>query len=329
MRVLVTGGAGYIGSVTSEILLRAGHQVIVFDSLESGHPEAVPTACTFVRGDLTDRSALGNAFLQHRPDAVMHFAGRIQVGESMKKPFRYLGGNVVAGLNLLEAAVEQGVRKFILSSTANLFDRPERIPIDETAAIVPGSPYGESKFFLERTLYWLEQTHGLCSASLRYFNAAGATEERGEDHHPETHLIPLVLQVAQGRRENIAIFGTDYDTPDGTCIRDYIHVRDLAAAHLLALQALDRGVHTYNLGNGAGFSVKEIIQSARRITGHPIPAVLGPRRAGDVPRLVADSTKIRKELGWNPEIPEVDGIIESAWRWMKRHPAGYGAKNPP
>jgi UDP-glucose 4-epimerase len=329
MRVLVTGGAGYIGSVTSEILLRAGHEVAVFDSLLSGHRAAVPGACRFIQGDLSDRNDVGKAFLEHRPEAVMHFAGHIQVGESMRNPLRYLGDNVISGLNLLKATVEHGVRKFILSSTANLFDRPEKIPIDETAAIVPGSPYGESKHFLERALYWLDRTHGLCSAALRYFNAAGATDERGEDHEPETHLIPLVLQVAQGRRDHIDVFGNDYDTPDGTCIRDYIHVSDLAAAHLLALQALDHGAHTFNLGNGSGFSVMEIIQSARQITGHPIPAVEAPRRPGDVARLVADSSKIRRELGWTPAIPDVDGIIKSAWRWMTRHPQGYGKSPSP
>jgi UDP-glucose 4-epimerase len=248
------------------------------------------------------------------------------VGESMSKPFMYLGDNSAMGLHLFEAALEVGVRRFILSSTANLFDKPVKVPIDEAAALIPGSPYGESKLFLERSLGWLEKTHGARSACLRYFNAAGATEERGEHHDPETHLIPLVLQVAAGRREKISVFGRDWDTPDGTCIRDYIHVSDLAEAHALALGALDRGSRVYNLGNGQGFSVLEVIEAARKITGHPIPAEFVPRRDGDVARLVADSAKIRRELGWTPRIPELDRIIDSAWRWHRRNPNGYPAR---
>jgi UDP-glucose 4-epimerase len=324
MKVLVSGGAGYIGSVTSEILLRAGHQVAVVDNLVHGHREAVPPKAQFIQADLLDLAALREAFSAARPDAVMHFAGNIQVGESMRDPFKYLRDNAVGGLHLFQAAVEAGVRRVILSSTANLFDKPVRVPIDESAALIPGSPYGESKLYLERALAWLETTHGLRSASLRYFNAAGATEERGEDHDPETHLIPLVLQVALGRRGSISIFGKDYDTPDGTCIRDYIHVSDLADAHLLALERLDRGSRTYNLGNGKGFSVLEVLEVARKITGHPIPAVMAPRREGDVARLVADSTRIKQELGWSPKIPELARIVESAWRWLERHPRGYG-----
>jgi len=254
----------------------------------------------------------------------MHFAGHIQVGESMRDPFKYLRDNAVGGLHLFQAAVEAGVRRVILSSTANLFDKPIRVPIDEAAALIPGSPYGESKLYLERVLSWLETTHGLRSASLRYFNAAGATDERGEDHEPETHLIPLVLQVALGHREHVSIFGGDYDTPDGTCVRDYIHVSDLADAHVLALEHLDRGSRTYNLGNGKGFSVLEVIEVARKITGHPIPTVTAPRREGDVARLVADSAKIKRELGWSPRIPELERIVDSAWRWLQRHPRGYG-----
>ncbi len=323
MRILVSGGAGYIGSVTAEVLLRAGHEVTALDSLVHGHRAAVPTGAQFLQADLEDRVAVRDAVARARPEAVMHFAGYIQVGESMQKPFKYLGQNTVAGLHLIEAALEAGVRKFILSSTANLFDRPERIPIDEASVVRPGSPYGESKLYLERALAWLDQTHGLKSACLRYFNAAGATEERGEDHDPETHLIPLVLQVAMGRRPSISVFGDDYDTPDGTCIRDYIHVSDLAEAHVLALRALDRGSRTYNLGNGNGFSVLEVIRVAREITGHPIPIVMSPRRAGDVPRLLADSTRIRKELGWTPAVPDLRRIVESAWRWHRKHPRGY------
>ena len=324
MKVLVSGGAGYIGGVTCEVLLRTGHGVAVVDNLSGGHRAAVPPEAHFFRLDLADLGALRDAVGQFRPDAVMHFAGHIQVGESMVDPFKYLTMNTMGGMHLFQAAVENGVRRIILSSTANLFDKPEHIPIDEAAAIVPGSPYGESKLYLERVLWWLERTHGVRSASLRYFNAAGATDRRGEDHDPETHLIPLVLQVAQGRRDRISIYGDDYDTPDGTCIRDYIHVTDLAQAHLLALEALDRGSRIYNLGNGSGFSVLEVIETARKITGKPIPAVTVPRRAGDLPRLVADSTRIRSELGWRPEVPELSRIIESAWRWHLKHPDGYG-----
>ncbi|HVE41280.1 MAG TPA: UDP-glucose 4-epimerase GalE [Planctomycetota bacterium] len=324
MKVLVSGGAGYIGSVASEVLLRAGHQVAVVDNLVHGHRAAVPEKAQFLQADLGDLRAIRDAVAASKPDAVMHFAGHIQVGESMRDPFKYLRDNVVGGLQLFQAAVEAGVRRVILSSTANLFDKPAKVPIDESAALIPGSPYGESKLYLERVLSWLETTHGLRSASLRYFNAAGATEERGEDHDPETHLIPLVLQVALGRRENISIFGNDYDTPDGTCIRDYIHVSDLADAHVLALEHLDRGSRTYNLGNGKGFSVLEVIEVARKITGHPIPTLLSPRREGDVARLVADSSRIKQELGWSPRIPELERIVDSAWRWLQRHPRGYG-----
>jgi UDP-glucose 4-epimerase len=323
MKVLVTGGAGYIGSVASETLLRAGHAVAVLDNLCHGHRAAVPAAAEFLSVDLLDAGAVRSALGRVRPDAVMHFAGHIQVGESMEKPFKYLGENTTAGINLLEAAVEAGVKRFILSSTANLFDRPERVPIDESAALIPGSPYGESKLYLERVLAWLDRTRGMRYACLRYFNAAGATEERGEDHDPETHLIPLVLQVAQGKREKISVFGSDYDTPDGTCVRDYIHVSDLADAHVLALGALEGGSRTYNLGNGNGFSVLEVIEAVRKITGHAIPIAMGPRRDGDVAKLVADSTRIRRDLGWKPRIPELHRIVESAWKWRLKNPRGY------
>jgi len=323
MKVLVTGGAGYIGSVATEELIKAGHDVVVFDNLIQGHSAAVHPQARLVVGDLADINAVHALFNDHKPEAVMHFAARSLVGESMQKPFLYLGENVTNGLNLLQVVVEHGVKRFILSSTANLFDNPARIPIDETAQIIPGSPYGESKFFIERMLYWLDKTHGLRSACLRYFNAAGATVERGEDHHPETHLIPIVLQVAQGKRGKVTVFGTDYATPDGTCVRDYIHVVDLAQAHILALEALDRGSRTYNLGNGAGFSVKEVIDTARSLTGCEIPAEYGPRRAGDVATLVAGSEKIRKELGWKPVYTDVRSVIESAWKWHSRNPQGY------
>lgn len=323
MKVLVSGGAGYIGSVATEELIKAGHDVVVFDNLSQGHRDAVHPEAKLVVGDLADIKAIHALFSDHKPEAVMHFAARSLVGESMQKPFLYLAENVTNGSNLLQVVLEHGVKRFILSSTANLFDNPAKIPIDETAEIIPGSPYGESKFFIERMLYWLDKTHGLKSACLRYFNAAGATVERGEDHNPETHLIPIVLQVAQGKREKVTVFGTDYKTVDGTCVRDYIHVVDLAQAHILALEALDRGSRTYNLGNGAGFSVKEVIETARSITGHEIPAEYGPRRAGDVATLVAGSEKIRKELGWKPVYTDVRSVIESAWKWHSKNPKGY------
>ncbi len=323
MKVLVTGGAGYIGSVVVEQLVAAGQSVVVLDNLSQGHRAAVHPRATFVEADLTDRAAVDAAMAQHRPEAVMHFAAHSLVGESMQQPFKYLGRNVIGGINLLESMSAHGVRRFILSSTANLFDEPQKIPIDETERIVPGSPYGESKHILERILHWLDRTQDLRYAALRYFNAAGATAERGEDHDPEMHLIPLVLQVALGQRADITIFGDDYPTPDGTCVRDYIHIADLAQAHLLALDALDRGSRVYNLGNGQGFSVRQVIETARQITGHPIPARVGPRRAGDPATLVASSDRIRLELGWQPKYPRLAQIVETAWRWHKSHPNGY------
>jgi UDP-glucose 4-epimerase len=323
MKVLVTGGAGYIGSAAVEQLIAAGESVVVFDNLSLGHRAAVHPAAVFVKGDLSSRAEIDGVFSDHRPDAVMHFAAKSLVGESMERPFLYLGDNVRNGLNLFESMVEHGVKRIILSSTANLFDQPERMPIDESERIVPGSPYGESKFILERMLHWLDRIYGVRFACLRYFNAAGATPTRGEDHDPELHLIPLVLQVALGKREKVTIFGEDYPTRDGTCVRDYIHVIDLAQAHILALRALDRGSRFYNLGNGEGFTVKEVIDTAREITGRAIRADIGPRRAGDPAVLVAASDKIRKELGWVSQFPRVHEIIESAWRWHKANPKGY------
>jgi len=323
MKILVTGGAGYIGSAAVELLIAAGESVIVFDNLSLGHRAAVHPAAVFVKGDLSNRAEIDGALSDHRPDAVMHFAAKSLVGESMEKPFLYLGDNVRNGLNLLESMVEHGVKRIILSSTANLFAQPERMPIEESERIVPGSPYGESKFILERMLHWLDRIYGLRFACLRYFNAAGATPARGEDHDPELHLIPLVLQVALGKREKVTIFGEDYPTRDGTCVRDYIHVMDLAQAHILALRALDRGSSFYNLGNGEGFTVKEVIDTAREITGRAIRADIGPRRAGDPAVLVAASDKIRKELGWVSQFPRVHEIIESAWRWHEAYPNGY------
>jgi UDP-glucose 4-epimerase len=326
MKVLVTGGAGYIGSVVVEQLIRAGESVAVLDNLSQGHREAVHPQAAWIEADLAESSAVEAAFREHRPEAVMHFASHTLVGESMKHPFLYLGENVTNALNLLQAAVNHGVRRFILSSTANLFDAPERVPIAETEAIVPGSPYGESKHIIERLLHWMDRIYGLRYAALRYFNAAGATEERGEDHDPEFHLIPLVLQVALGQRDSVTIFGDDYDTPDGTCVRDYIHVSDLAQAHILALAALDRDSRRYNLGNGQGFSVRQVIETARQVTGHAIPAHVGPRRPGDPATLVAGSQKIRDELGWQPQYPDLRDIIETAWRWHRRRPHGYGTQ---
>ena len=324
MKILVTGGAGYIGSITTEVLIGSGYEVVVLDNLFQGHREAVHPDAAFVEADLADRAAVEAVFREHRPLGIMHFASKTLVGESMEHPFRYLGENVRNALNLLEVAVDHGVERFILSSTANLFDKPERIPIAETEVIEPGSPYGESKYLIERILHWLHITKGLRYAALRYFNAAGATPERGEDHSPEMHLIPLVLQVALGQRQNIRIFGDDYPTPDGTCVRDYIHIADLAKAHILALEALaDRPVLKYNLGNGNGFSVREVIDTARRITGHEIPAVVDPRRPGDPATLVADSTAIRRDLGWDPAYPTLESIVQSAWNWHQKHPQGY------
>ncbi len=323
MKILVTGGAGYIGSVVTEQLIAAGEQVVVFDNLYQGHRAAVHPAATFVLGDLADRAAVDAVFAAQQPDAVMHFAAYSLVGESMENPFKYMGENVTNGLNLLQSAVEHGVRRFILSSTANLFDEPERIPIAETERIVPGSPYGESKHILERYLHWLDRIYDFRYAALRYFNAAGATVERGEDHHPETHLIPLVLQVALGKRESIKVFGDDYPTRDGTCIRDYIHVVDLAQAHILALRALDKGSRRYNLGNGLGFSVMEVIEACRAVTGHPIPVEVVGRRPGDPATLIAASDTIRAELGWEPQYPKIEQIVEAAWAWHKAYPHGY------
>jgi len=326
MNILVTGGAGYIGSIVTDGLVRQGDRVIVLDDLSYGHRSAVHPEAHFVQATLADRAAVRALFETHDIDAVMHFASRTLVGESMSQPFLYLADNVVNGLNLLQEAVAHGVRRFILSSTANLFGGPQSIPIDEGQPIAPGSPYGESKHILERVLLWLDQRCDLRYAALRYFNAAGAmpSGERGEDHTPETHLIPLVLQVALGQRPNITVFGDDYPTRDGTCVRDYVHVVDLAQAHILALRVLDGGSCTYNLGNGQGFTVMEVIEACRRITGQPIPAVIGPRRPGDPATLVASSARIRQELRWEPRYPHLETIIEHAWRWHRSHPDGYG-----
>jgi len=323
MKILVTGGAGYIGSITTEQLILKGYEVVVFDNLFQGHKNAVHPQAIFVEGDLANKNTLEETFSEHQIDAIMHFASYTLVGESVKKPFLYLGDNIRNGLNLLEVAVDHGVRKFILSSTANLFDNPEKIPISEDEHIIPGSPYGESKYILERFLHWLDRTVDFRYAALRYFNAAGASATYGEHHEPETHLIPLIFQVALGKREQVEIFGDDYLTKDGTCVRDYIHVMDLAKAHILALEALDEGSRKYNLGNGHGYSIREVIQTVQDVTGIEIPTQVGPRRPGDPATLIASSDSIRKELDWQPDFPELWTIVESAWRWHKQHPNGY------
>jgi UDP-glucose 4-epimerase len=333
VRLLVTGGAGYIGSAVVTQLADEGHDVLVFDSLSQGHRAAVDDRADLVVGELADRATIDAAMRRHRPEGILHFASHTLVGESMEKPFLHLGNNVRNGLNLLESAVEHGVKRFILSSTANLFGLPDEVPIEADAPIHPGSPYGESKFILERLLHWMDDRFGMRYCALRYFNAAGAlSPDRGEDHDPETHLIPVVLQVALGQREKVVIYGDNYDTPDGTCIRDYIHVADLSDAHVRALHAIEDGSRAYNLGNGRGFSVREVIETCRAVTGHPIPAEVGPRRPGDPAVLVAGSERIRHELGWAPKYRELREIVESAWAWHRSHPDGYadrGAADAP
>lgn len=326
MNVLVTGGAGYIGSHVVDLLIERGYRVVVVDNLCAGHRAAVHPDAVFVEGDLLDVDALATLFAGQTFDGVLHFASHIQVGESMREPFKYLRDNVQATTNLLEAATRQGVSRFILSSTANLYDRPARVPISEDEPVIPGSVYGETKAIAERELYWMERIYGMQYCALRYFNASGAHPNGriGEDHRPETHLIPLVLQVALGQREQVIVYGNDYNTPDGACIRDYIHVMDLALAHILALEALGQGAsRVYNLGNGAGYSVMEVIETARAVTGHPIPVTFGPRRAGDAAVLVADNSKVGRELGWEPQYNDLRTIIETAWRWHSTHPHGY------
>lgn len=331
MKVLVTGGAGYIGSHVVYALVEGGHQVVVFDNLSAGHAHAVHPQATLHQGDLMNEGDLRALFAAHDDfDGVMHFASHIQVGESMRDPFKYFRDNVFAVTYLLQHTVAAGIRRFILSSTANLYDNPTQIPIPESEPVIPGSVYGETKQSAERMLHWLDEIYGLKSCRLRYFNASGAhpSGNIGEDHDPETHLIPLVLQVALGQRDHISIFGTDYSTPDGTAIRDYVHVMDLADAHIRALTALADGGESgvYNLGSGDGYSVKEVIETVRQVTGHAIPAEEGNRRAGDLPVLVADSTKIKQALGWEPQYDSLHAIIETAWRWHAAHPNGYASK---
>jgi UDP-glucose 4-epimerase len=325
-RVLVTGGAGYIGSVVAAQLLRKGYEVVVFDNLSHGFTSAVPPAARLVQGDIADRDALAGLFAESRFDAVMHFAAFIEAGESMQLPEKYFRNNSCNALTLLETVLAHNVPRFVFSSTAALYGTPVRTPIEETDPLRPTNAYGESKLIVEQMLSWLHRIHGLKYASLRYFNAAGAWQDQGEDHQPESHLIPLTLEVALGQRKEISIFGTDYPTPDGTCVRDYIHVGDLATAHLLVLEAL-KEKHTliYNLGNGRGFSVREVIETVRRVTGRPIPAKESPRRPGDPAVLVASSEKIKRELNWCPQFPELASIVSSAWEWRKNHPQGYAS----
>ncbi len=321
MKVFVCGGAGYIGSACTEYLLNHGHEVTVFDSLVTGHRDAVDTRAEFVHGDLADREKVHDVMVEGKFDAIMHFAAFSLVGESMQNPSKYFRNNVGSGINLADAAVAGEVKTIVFSSTAATFGEPEEIPITEKTAQNPINPYGESKLCFEKILKWYNKIHGLKYAALRYFNAAGCTENFGEDHNPETHLIPIILQVALGKREKIMIYGDDYDTPDGTCIRDYIHILDLAQAHMLALAAPQSG--HYNLGTGNGLSVKEIIEATREVTGHPIPAEVAARRAGDPPRLIAGSERAKKELGWKPQFEDAKLIIESAWKWKQKFPDGY------
>jgi len=325
LKILVTGGAGYIGSVTVAELVREGHTVTVFDNLSNGHRKAVVQGANLIVGDLTDSNRLSETFAKGEFEAVMHFAAFIEAGESMKAPERFFRNNSANTLTLLETMLRAGVHRLVFSSTAALYGDPETVPIPENAPLRPTNAYGESKLLVEHMLAWMNRIHRLCYASLRYFNAAGATTVLGEAHNPESHLIPLLLQAAAGKRPSISIFGTDYPTPDGTCVRDYIHVLDLARAHLLALHALEsREKLIYNLGNGNGFSVRQVIDAARRVTGKPIPAVECPRRAGDPSVLVASSGKIQSELGWEPQFPNPEEIIRSAWEWHQQHPEGYG-----
>jgi len=323
VRVLVVGGAGYIGSVTVAELLSAGHEVVVFDSLVTGHAEAVSPGAELVVGDLADRDLLDDVFGRRTFDGVVYYAGFIAAGESMRDPGKYFLNNVGHLINLLNTIVKHHVLRFVFSSSAGVYGEPDKTPIEEDAPLAPVNPYGESKAVAERLLRWYDSQCGLRYVSLRYFNAAGATEALGEDHRPETHLIPVVLEVAAGKMPSLEIYGTDYPTPDGTCIRDYVHVSDLAQAHSLALERTRKGSAVYNVGNGQGFSNGEVIETARRVTGHPIPVREAPRREGDAAVLVASATKVKEELGWEPRFPDLESIIESAWRWHQAHPTGY------
>jgi len=321
--VLVAGGAGYIGSVTAAQMLRDGHQVVVYDNLDRGHRQAVAPGAEFVEADLADSETLTRVLRERRIDAVMHFAAHSLVPESMAHPELYYENNVVTGKRILDAMREAGTPFLVFSSTCATFGEPEIVPIHEQVPQQPTSPYGETKLAFEKMLRWYHRVHGLNYCALRYFNAAGAAYGLGEDHHPETHLIPIVLQVALGQRSHIELFGEDYPTPDGTCIRDYIHILDLARAHILALEKKRDTASDFNLGIGKGYSVKEVVEVARRVTGRPIPTRIAPRRPGDPPCLIAANEKIVRELGWQPRYPELEQIIASAWEWHQAHPRGY------
>ena len=327
MRLLVLGGAGYIGSHTAVELLESGHEVVIVDSLVTGYEAAVPEGASFYQGDIRDYDFLNELFKKEAIDAVIHFAAFSLVGESVTDPLKYYENNLYGTKVLLKAMIDNGVNKIVFSSTAATYGEPENIPILEDDRTCPTNPYGETKLAMEKMMKWSANAYGLKYVSLRYFNACGAHKSAkiGEAHNPESHLIPLVLQVPNGKRESVSIYGTDYDTPDGTCIRDYIHVTDLAKAHILAVEYLMKGgeSNVFNLGNGVGYSVREVIETARRVTGHPIPAVEIPRRAGDPARLVASGEKAREILGWKPEITELEDIIRSAWAWHSSHPNGY------
>jgi UDP-glucose 4-epimerase len=321
VKVFVTGGAGYIGSICVEQLIERGDEVVVFDNLSEGHREAVDPRATFIQGDLNDLASTSLAIKTFAPSAVIHLAANALVGESMADPGKYFHNNVSGGLNLLRAMVEHGVNRIVFSSTCATFGAPERVPIDELTPQNPINPYGESKLIFERILHWFHRIHDLAFVTLRYFNVAGASGTYGEDHKTEAHLIPRILQVALGQSQHAEIFGTDFETPDGTCIRDYIHVRDIASAHLLALSA--EGSDSFNLGTGHGTSIREVLNACREVSGHPIPAIERPRRAGDPARLVASSEKAKRQLQWKPEFEDIHGIVETAWRWRTAHPNGY------
>lgn len=327
MAILVCGGAGYIGSHAVAELLARGEKVVVIDNLQKGHSAALSEGAVFYDGDLRDQPFLDLVFSENNIDAIMHFAADSLVGESVQKPLQYYDNNVGGAISLVKAMSKYNVKNIVFSSTAAVYGEPEEIPILESAITNPTNPYGETKLAVEKMLKWCEQAYGIRYVVLRYFNVAGAHTNGiiGEDHNPETHLIPIILEAALGKRDEIAIFGDDYDTPDGTCIRDYIHVMDLVDAHILAIEKLRKTETsgTYNLGNGNGFSVKEVIDASRKVTGKEIPAKVAPRRAGDPAKLVASSEKAKKELGWNPKHDSLESMIESAWTWFQKHPNGY------
>ena len=321
MNVLVTGGAGYIGSVVVEELLADGHNVTVYDNLSKGHRASVGAGAEFIQGDLRERERLKAALRQPGIEAVIHMAADSLVGESTRQPAKYYENNVLAGLSLLDAMRESDVARLVFSSTAAVYGEPLKQPIEETDPTIPTNPYGETKLTFERAMQWFSKAYNLRYASLRYFNASGATKRCGEWHDPESHLIPIVLQVAAGLRPHLEVYGDDYPTRDGTCVRDYVHVVDLARAHVLALQTSENA--TYNLGSGEGYTVAEVINCARRITGKSIPVRMGARREGDPAVLIASSEKIKNEMGWSPKHQELESIIESAWNWLQEHPAGF------